>query len=73
MDEYPQLNPKVRKAVLAGLAVEGPLLVAGAVYLVLTGLYEDPRAWVALVVIAAVAGVGAGAIAYLRARGGRTR
>ncbi|MEO1106058.1 MAG: hypothetical protein ROR55_18110 [Devosia sp.] len=48
-----------RRAIVTGAMMEGPILVAGAVYLAGTGLYMDPMAIIAVVVLAGVAGAAA--------------
>ncbi|MEM8853735.1 MAG: hypothetical protein AAGD34_08545 [Pseudomonadota bacterium] len=48
-----------RRAIITGAMMEGPIFVAGAVYLAGTGLYTDPMAIIALVFLAGIAGVAA--------------
>ncbi|MEM8551432.1 MAG: hypothetical protein AAGF45_03570 [Pseudomonadota bacterium] len=56
----------MKRALLKGVAMEVPLLVAGGFYLAATGTYADPLNIILLVVIAAAAGVGAAALAYVK-------
>lgn len=57
---------RVRRAVIKGLIMEVPLLVAGGFYLAATGTYSDPVNLVILVVVAGVAGMAAAAFAYMK-------
>jgi hypothetical protein len=68
----PETDPRIRRALFAGLTGEGVVLTGGALYLFFTGMYLRPLPWVALVVVATGVGLAVGISAYLKGGRGRT-